>query len=453
MGSNKHYIADTGEPLKGAGEKSAAGLSMVLVALAIGFVAGLAVWAVFYASSALTELLWGTGYSALAACLEGAGIPSWWIPIAFCLLGGTIIGLWSLKMGGAPAPLAHVLASVKKTGSYRLENLLASIVGFLLPLVFGGAIGPEAGIAGIIAAACTRIGEALKRAGIRVKGLTDVTISAALSAVFVTPFAGIIATAEGALAGADEPADGTAEPADSATRNLTFRRSVKLVLYTASALGAVGAVAAFTALFGSEGGLPRFEGVTPQDVRLLWGIPCLVAGYLGALLFHTGEKCFGLLSAKMGEHPVLKPVIAGLVLGLLALPLPYVLFPGEAQAFALMDEWNTLGVVVLAATGLCKCLATPLCLNFGWKGGHFFPIIFAGIALGYAVAAVSGVDPMFCIAITCATLVAGVQRKPFMALALLLLCFPVSSVVWLGIACLIGAALPLPIALRTSSAK
>ena len=53
-------------------------------------------------------------------------------------------------------------------------------------------------------------------------------------------------------------------------------------------------------------------------------------------------------------------------------------------------------------------------------------------------------EPMFAVAITTATLLGGVQRKPLAALALLLLCFPVESVVWMGIACVLGAALPVP---------
>ena len=108
---------------------------------------------------------------------------------------------------------------------------------------------------------------------------------------------------------------------------------------------------------------------------------------------------------------------------------------------------------MLIATGLLKCAVTPLCINFGWRGGHFFPVIFAGIALGYGIASVGGFDPMFCVAITTATLVAGVQRKALVAIAMLLLCFPVQSIPWIGIACLVGASLPLPDGLTKKQSK
>ena len=431
---HKPYVGDVGNSLDTATEKAGVTLAMVVLALVVGFVIGLAVWAVFRASTLLTNLLWVDARGALAGMLDGAGVPSAWLPLAFCIVGGAVIGLFTWKFGGAPKALMEVLGTVKKTGGYKFEHPVASVIGFLLPLVFGGSIGPEAGLTGLIAAACTKIGSTLKAAGLRVKGVADLTVSAALSAVFATPFVGIVATAQDAMPAADP-------------KDYDFRRKAKLVLYTASALGAVGGIMLLGALLGDEGGLPRFDGVTPSDVKLLWGIPCIAVGYAGALLFNVGECVFKRASVALGERPILKPVIAGAIIGILAVPLPLVLFPGEEQATELMQTWQTLGAAVLLCTGLLKCLATPLCLNFGWNGGHFFPLIFAGIAAGYGIACISGVDPMFCVAITTATLVAGAQRNALVALALLLLCFPVRSLVWMGIACLVGATLPMPSAL------
>lgn len=428
---HKPYVGDLGQPLDTAVQKAEVGFGMVALAIAVGFVIGLVVWAVFWASSALTELLWINGRTSLENALSKASIASWWLPVAFCGIGGLVIGLWTHFFGGQPESLENVMASVKTTGGYQLEHPGASIVGFLLPLVFGGSIGPEAGLTGIIAAACTRIGNSLKAAGIRVKHITDVTVSAALSAVFASPFVGVVAAAEDSMPALD--------PSD-----YEFRRKVKLVLYTASALGAIIGIALFTSVFGKESGVPHFDGVTPGANKLWWALPCILLGYLAVLIYHTASTGFAKLDTRLGDHPVAKPFAAGLILGILAVPLPYVLFPGEAQSFELMRNWASVSGAVLVATGLLKCAVTPLCINFGWRGGHFFPVIFAGIALGYGVASVGGFEPMFCVAITTATLVAGVQRKALVAIAMLLLCFPVQSIPWIGIACLVGASLPLP---------
>lgn len=428
---HKPYVGDLGQPLDTAVQKAEVGFGMVALAIAMGFVIGLVVWAVFWASSALTELLWINGRTSLENALSKAGTASWWLPVAFCGIGGLVIDLWTRFFGGQPESLENVMASVKTTGGYQLEHPGASIVGFLLPLVFGGSIGPEAGLTGIIAAACTHIGNSLKAAGIRVKHITDVTVSAALSAVFASPFVGVVAAAEDSMPALD--------PSD-----YEFRRKVKLVLYTASALGAIIGIALFTSVFGKESGVPHFDGVTPGANKLWWALPCILLGYLAVLIYHTASTGFAKLDARLGDHPIVKPFAAGLILGILAVPLPYVLFPGEAQSFELMRNWANVSGTVLIATGLLKCAVTPLCINFGWRGGHFFPVIFAGIALGYGIASVGGFEPMFCVAITTATLVAGVQRKALVAIAMLLLCFPVQSIPWIGIACLVGASLPLP---------
>lgn len=428
----KQYIGDVGQPLKGAAQKTNAGVGMISFAVLIGFVIGLIVWAVLWASTFLTGLLWKDAKGFLESTLSANGLPFWWLPIAFCTIGGLFIGLWTKYTKSSPESLEKVMASVKENGGYTLKRPLASIVAFLLPLVFGGSIGPEAGLTGIIAAACTRIGNMLKGAGLRIKSVTDLTISAALSAVFAAPVAGIVACAQDGM------------PESKNLKNYEFRTGVKLVIYTAAALGAAAGITVFSSIFGSGLGLPRFDGTSAGILELSWAVPCFVLGYIGALLYHCANSGFGFLSKKLQKYIVLKAVIAGVLLGICGIFLPYVLFPGEEQAFELMEDWQKMAGALLIATGLLKCIATPMCLHFGWRGGNFFPCIFAGIAAGYGMAAISGADPMFCVCITTASLVAAIQRKPFMALGLLLLCFPAESLVWMGLACIAGAYAPMP---------
>ena len=96
-----------------------------------------------------------------------------------------------------------------------------------------------------------------------------------------------------------------------------------------------------------------------------------------------------------------------------------------------------------------KAFVTPMCLNMGWIGGNFCPSIFAGAACGYGLSMLTGADPVLMVTIVIASFVAGVVRKPVLTMAILLLCFPVAGIVWMGLAAIIGASLPVPAFLLT----
>lgn len=103
-----------------------------------------------------------------------------------------------------------------------------------------------------------------------------------------------------------------------------------------------------------------------------------------------------------------------------------------------------MGAGVLVATCLVKLMVTRVCLGLGWRGGHFFPVIFAGISLGYGLSALTGADAVFCLCACTAGLMGCVMRQPIMAALLLFLCFPVKGVLVMLAAAAVGAAVPVP---------
>ena len=407
---------------------------MVALSLAVGFAVGVAVFLLVNASGWLTSLVWNGLGGALGVS---------WFPLATCTVGGLVIGLWTLLANDRVHPLEHVLGTFRKTGNYHVNGPVKPVVSFLLPLVFGGSVGFEAGLTGIITACCCWIRDKLKAAGLRAAAVADVTIAASIAAIFGTPLAGIVAGAESSPDSSPHSAGAPSADPDA----YDMRRNVKLVLYTASAVGAFVGISLLSALVGTTEGLPRFEAIQASYAELLWAVPCIVAAYVLTLVFHGSYALFGRIAARFGNASlatVVCPVVAGAIMGCVALAFPLVLFPGEAQSEELMGTWMTWGAGALLATAVLKAAITPMCLNMGWMGGSFFPSIFAGVACGYGLAALTGADPMLMVTVTTAAHLAGVTRKPLLSLAILALCFPLSGIVWSGLAAVVGGSLPLP---------
>ena len=134
-----------------------------------------------------------------------------------------------------------------------------------------------------------------------------------------------------------------------------------------------------------------------------------------------------------------KAILCGVVLGLVTMALPEVLFSGQPGTRDLLDGWQAMGAGVLLATCVAKLALTQLCEGTGWIGGEFFPLIFCGVAAGYAVAIITGGDPMLAVALSTGALVGAVTGKWLIATCVLALCFPPVSLPVVALAGFLGA--------------
>lgn len=325
-----------------------------------------------------------------------------------------------------------VMAKVKKTGRYDYSHIGRLSLAALLPLLFGGSVGPEAGLTGVIAGLCTWAGDRMRRFGSDFRTLTIAGTQAALTAVFTAPFYGFVA-----------PLSGTAD-GSGGEENITLPKAQKAVVYLCAIAGALGAFLVLGQLFGESSGLPRFDAVEVGSCELLLLLPLAIAGMACGWAFHAANKGTACLSKAMGNRPVAKAVLAGIILAVCGMALPYTMFAGESQAHYLMAGYSAIPAAALIATGFVKCALTPTCLNLGWRGGHFFPVIFSGVSLGYGFALLTGAAPAFCVATCTSALMGAVMRQPIMAALLLMLCFPLRGIAVMLVAAVVGAAIPLP---------
>lgn len=397
----------------------------MILAVVLGAAAGFLVWGFLWIMNAGINLVWHvipeyTGHETIYT-------------FAVCLLGGLLIGLWQRKYGIYPEELEMVIHKLRNNGTYAYDKIPVISVAALLPLIFGGCLGPEAGLTGIIVGLCCWVSDRLKYKAREVRELAEAGMAATLGVIFNTPFAGIAFNLESP----DQEVYSPEEKQDL--------KKLKLAVYVASVAGALGIMMLMNHLTRGGGGLPRFDrhaDITFADWK--WFIVLFAAAILSGIIYAVTQKITDFIGEKLNKYRVISCMLAGLLLAIVGTLFPWTMFSGEHQMEELMGVWQTETTASLIITAVMKLILVNLCINLGWKGGHIFPVIFAGVSLGYAMAAILGIEPIFAVAVCAAALSGYVMRKPLMVIGILLLCFPVTVIIPLSAAAYCGSIVPIP---------
>ena len=406
-----------------------------LLSAVLGGSSGAVLWAVLKIMDLGMELLW-------TVIPERAGLEhSLVYMLAVTLAGGLIMGLWQRRYGLLPEEMPQVMARVKSEGGYPYDRLHILIVSALLPLIFGGVIGPEAGLTGVIAGLCCFVGDRLKYKGDALAALAQTGICATLGVIFNAPLFGIVRNID---------ADSSGKNGKEKERVRLVSRPVRIFIYC---MGAAGGMLAFRGLSiltgGVDAGLPRFGAV--HDIGLIqWAwMPAIIGSAAALGLYHllTG-RLMRFIGRKIGRHRVVSCMIAGVFIAVIGYLLPFTMFSGEHQMGELMGCWQDMTTAALILTALAKVFLVNMCMELGWRGGSIFPVIFTGVCAGYAFAALTGIDPTFAVAAMAAGMYAYIGRKAVMTVAILLLCFPVVYIFPIAVSALIASHIPLPGALK-----
>ncbi len=401
-------------------------LLMVCFALITGFIIGALIWLYLKASNLGITLIWER---------IASHFPQAVYTLIVCLAGGVIIGLFHKKYGPLPENMADAVRHVIRERSYPYQQMPIAIIAAMLSLLFGGAVGPEAGLVCMLISLCfwaqAEFGMACQNMYAYIEFEPSVPgrrlFGSMLKTMLRHPMR--VAYEKGKI---------------EWTRRLTISCGV------AAGLGGLFVYILLGQILGSAFTLPRLEGgaVHAKDrllLLLLFAVG-IAAGYLYLVLKKLTTKFFDMMRGRGLE--VVNAVLGGLVLGLIGGQIPLTMFSGCTDIQTIQGGYMNATPYMLVVVGLLKLFLTNVCIESGWRGGHFFPLLFSGLALGYGFSGILGTNEILSVVMVTGALLATVLQQPLGALALSVIFFPLREVGWMVVATFAAGCIPLPASIR-----
>ncbi|OIO04005.1 MAG: chloride channel protein [Desulfovibrionaceae bacterium CG1_02_65_16] len=340
-------------------------LALLVVAIFVGVLGGYG--AVLFRF--IIKMAQGAFYGQTGDILDFVSSLPRWMLVVMPALGGLIVGL--LVHYGAPEAKGHGVPEVMEAvllqnGRIRKRVALVKILASAICIGSGGSVGREGPIVQIGAGVGSTVGQALRVTPVQQKTLVGCGAAAGIAATFNAPIAGVLFALEVLLG----------------DFGLTSFSPVVISSVTATVISRhyFGDFPAFV--------IPAYQVAGIWDYLLypVLGLSCGLAAVIFVTALYAAEDAF---DAMRRIHPVVKPVLGGLMLGALLLWLPQVFGVGYgAINLALVDK---LAAPMLLALVLAKILATSVTIGSGGSGGVFAPSLFVGAmtggAFGYAAQA------------------------------------------------------------------
>ncbi len=357
------------------------GLSIPIGLLTVGYL-----WFIHYGQEV---------YHHLAISL---GVPSWLFTILVATLGGLIVGL-GLRFLGSHNDLGSFEEQIAE-GRVPHKGLVVLLITALIGILSGASVGPEGPLGHAGAGMGTWLAKRRRYDADKSRLLSLGGVSAVFGAFIGTPMSSALMTLE-------------------FTRQLTVPIYANLIVTTIGALfGTVvmlvitHAPPAGTSGYPIEGNFAAFQMVW----ALLLGLAGLVWAFLFKIIFSVTQR----IVAPLDRFPLFKPVVGGLVFGLIGAWMPLTLFSGQFEATVILRQGEQLGIWVLLLLAVLKLVTLSVSLSTGFPGGFVFPVFFSAAALGYAIHLLFPVIPLsVSIVGTLAGVGGGVMRMPFAIILML----------------------------------
>ena len=388
-------------------------LKMLLFTILLGATAGAVIWLFLKGVSICTGLLWERAPAMMQ-------VP--WYPVALCAAGGLLIGIVHKVFGDYPEELPVVLGKIKKDKFYDYKPMGAMLTAAFLPLIFGGSVGPEAGLTGVIAGLCYWVGDNIKFARENKEAYNEIGAAVTLGIIFHAPLFGIFSVEEEKTNASD----------------ISLPKPVKLVFYGLSIAAGLLTYSVLGKLFGAGlagiEGFERFSTGWTDYILILLYVP---AGIFLCFLFENCERILGAVSDKVPV--IIREILGGLAIGAVGMLVPMALFSGEEEMGLLIKNYGAYAPMFLIGIAFLKIILTSFSIKFGFKGGHFFPLIFACVCMGFGLAMLFFTKDVlghaaFAAGMVTASTLGAQMKKPLAVSMLLLLVFPVKMLFFVFVA-------------------
>ncbi|MEM7599285.1 MAG: chloride channel protein [Pseudomonadota bacterium] len=335
-----------------------------LIALFIGIAAGLAASLFRMSVNELQRWVYGTENVALLHSFAET-LPWYWILIV-PICGGLAVGLilHFFTPDGRARSVADVIEGAA-LGEGRVETKagIASVFASVITLGTGGSSGREGPVVHMAGLISTWVSNRIQASGLTSRDLLGCAVAAAVSASFNAPIAGALFALEVVL------------------RHFALHAFAPITIAAVS--GAVIARVQFGEM--AEFALPVatiLEFYVELPAFLLLGLMCgLVASALMYAVFFA-EDAGNLIQDRLRLPRWLRPVVAGAMLGAIAIWFPHIIGVGYETTFAALNGSLILHEAVVFT--ILKVVAVAITLGGRMGGGVFSPSLMVGALVGLA---------------------------------------------------------------------
>ena len=359
-------------------------LTLWPVALIIGVVTGYAILGFRLGIAALETLFYGANSVTLHT--HAAGL-EWWHVLIVPVIGGLIVGQILVHL--SPTRRARGIDDVIQSAAMNNGRISksqggASALAALVTLSTGGSTGREGPAVHIGAVIASWVSDRLRASPVTARDILGCAAAAAVSASFNAPIAGAIFALEVVL------------------RHYALHSFGPIVIASVA-----GAIVSRVHL----GDFSQFD-LPAQSLAFYWEMPAfmilgILCGFVGVIMMRVlffAESVGDKVQEFIRLPDALRPAVAGLFLGLMAIQFPHIIGVGYETTFRALTTDLTFMVAVTFA--VAKVVAVAITFSGRMGGGVFSPAIMVGAltgaAFGNAATAifplVSGVEAIYALA-------------------------------------------------------